>query len=114
MEAAEQQTLPAVLANCMASLACRFSDRIELARADSRASAGVEYADMSKVRLLQPAKSPLVLSSNENCLEQLLIVHMLSWPSLEVLQALVLIAWSEFGSGRDSGAYFHVCDCRGS
>jgi hypothetical protein len=35
---------------------------------------------------------------------QLLVVHMLSWPSLEVLQALVLIAWSEFGSGRDSGA----------
>jgi hypothetical protein len=32
-----------------------------------------------------------------------MIVHMLSWPSLEVLQALVLIAWSEFGSGRDSG-----------
>ncbi|KAG8996537.1 hypothetical protein FRB94_008208 [Tulasnella sp. JGI-2019a] len=85
MEAAEQQTLPAVLANCMASLACRFSDRVELARADSRASAGVEYADMSK----------------------LLIVHMLSWPSLEVLQALVLIAWSEFGSGRDSGLWMY-------
>ncbi len=28
---------------------------------------------------------------------------MLSWPSLEVLQAMVLLAWSEFGSGRDSG-----------
>ncbi len=28
---------------------------------------------------------------------------MLSWPSLEVLQALILIAWAEFGCGRDSG-----------
>ncbi|KAG8863081.1 hypothetical protein FRB96_009261 [Tulasnella sp. 330] len=41
-------------------------------------------------------------------MSKLLIVHMLSWPSLEVLQALVLIAWSEFGSGRDSGLQFET------
>ena len=43
---------------------------------------------------------------------KLLIVHMLSWPSLEVLQALVLIAWAEFGSGRDSGSChpFHLTE----
>ncbi|KAG8889435.1 hypothetical protein FRB98_004331 [Tulasnella sp. 332] len=40
-------------------------------------------------------------------MSKLLIVHMLSWPSLEVLQALVLIAWSEFGSGRDSGLWMY-------
>ncbi|CCO26563.1 putative transcriptional regulatory protein C530,05 [Rhizoctonia solani AG-1 IB] len=38
---------------------------------------------------------------------KLLVVHMLSWPSVEVLQALVLIAWSEFGSGRDSGLWMY-------
>lgn len=99
MEAAESQTLPAVLANCLASLACRFSDRPELVKAESRASAGVEYADMSKVGRFNRICS---YDTNDGAV-QLLIVHMLSWPSLEVLQALVLIAWSEFGSGRDSG-----------
>jgi hypothetical protein len=40
-------------------------------------------------------------------ISQLLVVHMLSWPSVEVLQSLVLIAWSEFGSGRDSGLWMY-------
>ncbi|KAG8762808.1 hypothetical protein FRC11_007682 [Ceratobasidium sp. 423] len=77
-------TLPAILANCLAALAVRFSNRKELLKG-SRHLAGEAYCDMAK----------------------LLVVHMLSWPSVEVLQALVLIAWSEFGSGRDSGLWMY-------
>lgn len=32
---------------------------------------------------------------------------MLSWPSVEVVQTLVLLAWAEFGSGRDSGLWMY-------
>ncbi|KDQ14517.1 hypothetical protein BOTBODRAFT_32649 [Botryobasidium botryosum FD-172 SS1] len=78
-------TLPAILANCLAALAVRFSDRSDILGGGPRHTAGEPYADMAK----------------------LLIVHMLSWPSLEVLQALVLIAWAEFGSGRDSGLWMY-------
>ncbi|EUC67392.1 C6 transcription factor [Rhizoctonia solani AG-3 Rhs1AP] len=77
-------TLPAILANCLAALAVRFSNRKELLKGP-RHLAGEAYCDMAK----------------------LLVVHMLSWPSVEVLQALVLIAWSEFGSGRDSGLWMY-------
>ncbi|KAG8982646.1 hypothetical protein FRB90_006656, partial [Tulasnella sp. 427] len=84
-EAVENETLPAVLANCIASLACRFSENPELLKAGKRAVAGEAFADMAK----------------------LLVVHMLSWPSVEVVQTLVLIAWSEFGSGRDSGLWMY-------
>ncbi|QRV87544.1 ubiquinol-cytochrome C reductase complex 14kD subunit [Ceratobasidium sp. AG-Ba] len=77
-------TLPAILANCLAALAVRFSNRKDLLKGP-RHLAGEAYCDMAK----------------------LLVVHMLSWPSVEVLQALVLIAWSEFGSGRDSGLWMY-------
>lgn len=77
-------TLPAILANCLAALAVRFSNRRDLLKGP-RHLAGEAYCDMAK----------------------LLVVHMLSWPSVEVLQALVLIAWSEFGSGRDSGLWMY-------
>lgn len=49
MTAVENETLPAILANCLASLACRFSDRPELLR-PKRHVAGEAYADMAKVR----------------------------------------------------------------
>ncbi|KAG8969247.1 hypothetical protein FRC03_003772 [Tulasnella sp. 419] len=84
MRAVEDETLPAVLANVLAALACRFSDRPELLKG-KRQIAGEAYADMAK----------------------LLIVHMLSWPSLEVLQALILLSWAEFGGGRDSGLWMY-------
>ncbi|KAG8906055.1 hypothetical protein FRB99_007712 [Tulasnella sp. 403] len=85
MEAVGNGTLPAVLANCIASLACRFSDCPDLIKGGKRSVAGEAFTDMSK----------------------LLIVHKLSWPSVEVVQALVLTAWAEFGSGRDSGLWMY-------
>ncbi|KAG8928943.1 hypothetical protein FRC01_005150 [Tulasnella sp. 417] len=85
MQAVETETLPAVLANCIAALACRFSENPELLKAGKRAVAGEAFADMAK----------------------LLVVHMLSWPSVEVVQTLVLLAWAEFGSGRDSGLWMY-------
>ncbi|KAF8321342.1 hypothetical protein DL93DRAFT_2073204 [Clavulina sp. PMI_390] len=84
MQQAEEGSLSSVLANCIAGLAIRFSDREEIVSSD-RPSSGEPYCDMAK----------------------LLIVHLLSWPSLEVLQALVLIAWGEFGAGRDSGLWMY-------
>ena len=50
MEAVETETLPAVLANCIAALACRFSDVPELLKGGKRYVAGEAFADMSKVR----------------------------------------------------------------
>ncbi|KAG8893767.1 hypothetical protein FRC00_010081, partial [Tulasnella sp. 408] len=85
IQAVESETLPAVLANCIAALACRFMENPELLKAGKRAVAGEAFADMAK----------------------LLVVHMLSWPSVEVVQTLVLLAWAEFGSGRDSGLWMY-------
>ncbi|KAF8335379.1 fungal-specific transcription factor domain-containing protein [Cantharellus anzutake] len=78
-------SLSAILANCICGLAARFSDKERLLVGGSRGSAGEPYCDMAKS----------------------LLVHMLSWPSLEILQSLILIAWAEFGSGRDSGLWMY-------
>ena len=31
----------------------------------------------------------------------------MSWPSIEVLHALILIAWAEYGCARDSGLFMY-------
>lgn len=37
-----------------------------------------------------------------------LIVPMLSWPSIEVIEALVLLSYAEFGAGSDSGLWMYA------
>lgn len=51
IQAVEGETLPAVLANCIAALACRFSENPELLKSGRRAVAGEAFADMAKVCL---------------------------------------------------------------
>lgn len=36
---------------------------------------------------------------------QLSVVHQISWPTLDALHTLILIAWAEYGSARDSGLF---------
>lgn len=32
-------------------------------------------------------------------------MHQISWPTLDALHTLILIAWAEYGSARDSGLF---------
>jgi hypothetical protein len=38
---------------------------------------------------------------------KVLIVPMLSWPSIEVIEALILLSYAEFGAGSDSGLWMY-------
>ncbi|KZT34149.1 hypothetical protein SISSUDRAFT_1053275 [Sistotremastrum suecicum HHB10207 ss-3] len=85
VERVKSGTLPAILANGIAALSSRFSDRPELINNCLPYAAGEPFSHMAK----------------------LLVVPMMSWPSVEVLHALVLIAWAEYGSARDSGLFMY-------
>lgn len=56
MEAVENETLPAVMANSIAALACRFSNMPDILKGGKRYVAGEPFADMSKVRNASPGK----------------------------------------------------------
>ncbi len=38
---------------------------------------------------------------------KVLIVPMLSWPSMEVIEALLILSYAEFGAGSDSGLWMY-------
>ncbi|KDN42740.1 hypothetical protein K437DRAFT_257767 [Tilletiaria anomala UBC 951] len=78
-------SLPALLANAICAMTARFSPRPELKRGQLK-SAGEPFSDMAKT----------------------LIVPMLSWPSFEVIEALVLLSYAEFGAGSDSGLWMYA------
>ncbi|KAN0090709.1 hypothetical protein V8E55_004275 [Tylopilus felleus] len=73
-------TLPPLLSNCIAALGARFSDIPEVVSRGSQAVAEI-YSDMAKEQL-------------STSLQQ---------PSVETLQAAILLAWAEYKSGRGHG-----------
>lgn len=80
---AESGELPAILANAICAMTARFSGHSDLQRVKN---ASESFADMAKV----------------------LIVPMLSWPSIDVIEALVIISYAEFGAGADAGLWMYV------
>lgn len=81
---AKDASLPSILANSICAMTARFSDWAELKRKTPK-NAGEPFSEMAKT----------------------LIVPMLSWPSLDVIEALILLSYAEFGSGSDSGLWMY-------
>ena len=77
--------LPAILANSVCAITARFSNHVDLRRGVGKSS-GEPFADMAKV----------------------LIVPMLSWPSVDVIEALVIISYAEFAAGADAGLWMYI------
>ncbi|KAH8119039.1 hypothetical protein DFH11DRAFT_1501870 [Phellopilus nigrolimitatus] len=75
-----EQALPAPFANCIAALSLRFCHSIEIG-GPSRLHLGDPYLEMAKDLIV-----PLVYS-----------------PSVENLHSLLLLSWSEYGTGRENG-----------
>ncbi|PWN37888.1 uncharacterized protein FA14DRAFT_20348 [Meira miltonrushii] len=80
---AESGELPAILANAICAMTARFSGHQDLQRVKN---ASESFADMAKV----------------------LVVPMLSWPSIDVIEALVILSYAEFGAGADAGLWMYV------
>lgn len=80
---AESGELPAILANAICAMTARFSGHSDLQRVKN---ASESFADMAKV----------------------LVVPMLSWPSIDVIEALVILSYAEFGAGADAGLWMYV------
>ncbi|SJX65408.1 uncharacterized protein SRS1_15679 [Sporisorium reilianum f. sp. reilianum] len=81
----ENGSMPAILANAVCAVAARFSDRPEL-RKVARKSSGDPFSEMAKI----------------------LIIPLLSFPSIEVIEALILLSYAEFAAGSDSGLWMYV------
>lgn len=81
---AKDCTMPSILANSICAMTARFSDWAELRRKPPK-SAGEPFSEMAKT----------------------LIVPMLSWPSLDVIEALIILSYAEFGAGSDSGLWMY-------
>lgn len=81
----ENGSMPAILANAVCAVAARFSDRPEL-RKVPRKSSGDPFSEMAKI----------------------LIIPLLSFPSIEVIEALILLSYAEFAAGSDSGLWMYV------
>ncbi|KZP01230.1 hypothetical protein CALVIDRAFT_552314 [Calocera viscosa TUFC12733] len=87
-----ERKITATLANCIAALGIRFTDRqVLLFQTD------VEGLPTRRAR----AAEKYCMRAKE------IITPYLSLPSVEIVQALVLIAWAEFGCGRDSGLWMY-------
>ncbi|CAO1631237.1 unnamed protein product [Sympodiomycopsis kandeliae] len=84
LKGARDASLPSILANSICAMTARFSDWAELKRKTPK-MAGEPFSEMAKT----------------------LIVPMLSWPSLDVIEALILLSYAEFGSGSDSGLWMY-------
>uniref|UniRef100_V5GRX5 Zn(2)-C6 fungal-type domain-containing protein n=1 Tax=Kalmanozyma brasiliensis (strain GHG001) TaxID=1365824 RepID=V5GRX5_KALBG len=82
---AQNGSMPAILANAVCAVAARFSDRPELRKAP-RKSSGDPFSEMAKI----------------------LIIPLLSFPSIEVIEALILLSYAEFAAGSDSGLWMYV------
>ncbi|TKY90371.1 hypothetical protein EX895_000369 [Sporisorium graminicola] len=81
----ESGSMPAILANAVCAVAARFSNRPEL-RKVARKSSGDPFSEMAKI----------------------LIIPLLSFPSIEVIEVLILLSYSEFAAGSDSGLWMYV------
>ncbi|KAJ1035916.1 hypothetical protein NDA13_000572 [Ustilago tritici] len=81
----EDGSMPAILANAVCAVAARFSNRPEL-RKVARKSSGDPFSEMAKI----------------------LIIPLLSFPSIEVIEALILLSYAEFAAGSDSGLWMYV------
>ena len=81
----ENGSMPAILANAVCAVAARFSNRPEL-RKVARKSSGDPFSEMAKI----------------------LIIPLLSFPSIEVIEALILLSYAEFAAGSDSGLWMYV------
>lgn len=83
ISSADSGELPAILANSICAMTARFSGHPDLQRVKNGSDA---YSDMAKV----------------------LIVPMLSWPSIDVIEALVILSYAEFGAGADAGLWMYI------
>lgn len=83
MSGARTGELPAIVANAVCAMTARFSTHQDLHRAKN---ASDSFADMAKV----------------------LVVPMLSWPSIDVIEALVILSYAEFGAGADAGLWMYI------
>ncbi|CDR99269.1 hypothetical protein [Sporisorium scitamineum] len=81
----ENGSMPAILANAVCAVAARFSNRPELCKVARKAS-GDPFSEMAKI----------------------LIIPLLSFPSIEVIEALILLSYAEFAAGSDSGLWMYV------
>ncbi|CAO1636632.1 unnamed protein product [Parajaminaea phylloscopi] len=84
IESARDCTMPSILANSICAMTARFSDWAEMRRKPPK-SAGEPFSEMAKT----------------------LLVPMLSWPSLDVIEALIILSYAEFGAGSDSGLWMY-------
>lgn len=84
LKSAQDCTMPSILANSICAMTARFSDWAEMKRKPPK-SAGEPFSEMAKT----------------------LIVPMLSWPSLDVIEALIVLSYAEFGAGSDSGLWMY-------
>jgi hypothetical protein len=82
---AEAGELPAILANALCAVGAQFSSHPDLLQKMGKTK-GEPFSDMAKV----------------------LIVPMLSWPSLDVIEALLILSYSEFALGADSGLWMYI------
>ncbi|PWN28388.1 hypothetical protein BDZ90DRAFT_146931 [Jaminaea rosea] len=84
LKSVQDGTMPSILANSICAMTARFSDWAELKRKPPK-SVGECFSEMAKT----------------------LIVPMLSWPSLDVIEALIILSYAEFGAGSDSGLWMY-------
>ncbi|CAO1624672.1 unnamed protein product [Jaminaea pallidilutea] len=77
-------TMASILANSICAMTARFSDWTDLKRKAPK-GAGEPFSEMAKT----------------------LLVPMLSWPSLDVIEALIILSYAEFGAGSDSGLWMY-------
>jgi hypothetical protein len=91
-------TLSPLLANSIASLAARYSQSSDvLGRGTSAVSNA--YADVAKVRVLSVLET--LLSSNTE--SQRLLHDSSHVPYIEILHAVIVLAWAEYKTGRMAG-----------
>jgi hypothetical protein len=81
---------------------CRFSDKAELFMPNSpKWAAGEPFLHKAKVGCLLINS----ICYKHTKFPQLSVVNQISWPTLDALHTLILIAWAEYGSARDSGLF---------
>ncbi len=103
-------TLSPLLANSIASLAARYSQSSDvLARGASAVSNA--YGDAAKVSSRSGPLSQSLLRSDQPFYPQRLLQDSSHVPYIEILHAVIVLAWSEYKAGRVAGPteYSQVC-----
>lgn len=103
-------TLSPLLANSIASLAARYSQSSDvLVRGASAVSNA--YTDVAKVRIPSALSEPSFRLTKDHLHTQRLLHDSSHVPYIEILHAVIVLAWSEYKAGRMAGPteYSQVC-----